>query len=177
MDTNEANAAWSQPEDFDPSLPAIGDHDFADFNSIDFNSFDFLNYDTNNDKIPNQIELNLLRDAIAQNEAQHAVQHRSQQSPNGGQNAEMFDINMQLGFEQQQQQQNQSFSMPPGQHSVQHHSMMPPTPNSVEMHSDRARYMHQLDAQSRAILEQHYQMQSETSVREKPRSQPLHMPR
>ncbi|KAF2430293.1 hypothetical protein EJ08DRAFT_248566 [Tothia fuscella] len=154
MESTDVNQAWSQPEQFDAAMAAIGEQDF-NLGEIDFNSFDFLNFDPNSDKIATNIDLNLLSD---NNNPQSGLQQRPQSTsapPNSAQNAEIFDINMQMGYGHQH---HQAFSIPQGQHPI--HSMIPPTPNSIEMHGDRGRYMQHFDAQSRALLEQHFHMQN-----------------
>ena len=48
-----------------------------------------------------------------------------------------------------------------GMHQQQ---MVPPTPNSVEMHGDVGRYLQQLDAQTRAIIEHEFKMRQQDAV-------------
>jgi hypothetical protein len=51
----------------------------------------------------------------------------------------------------------------PHEHAYRTQAPVPPTPNSVEMHADRGRYMQQLDAQQ-AMFEQRYQMRKGETV-------------
>ncbi|KAK3079555.1 hypothetical protein LTS18_004569, partial [Coniosporium uncinatum] len=61
-----------------------------------------------------------------------------------------------FGFQQQQQQQQQH----DGQYRP--HQIVPPTPNSVEMHGDPSRYLQQYgDAHARALMEQQFKQQQE----------------
>ncbi|KAF2095524.1 hypothetical protein NA57DRAFT_11907, partial [Rhizodiscina lignyota] len=68
-------------------------------------------------------------------------------------------------FDQMQQHQADKRSMFVQENPNFHPGgVVPPTPNSVQMHSDPARYMHQLDAQTRAVVEQQYQMRKENMM-------------
>jgi hypothetical protein len=141
------------------NMDTIGEQDYA--NLIDFESFEFLtNFEPNGEnahKISNSVDLNIL--ANAANQSQHEGQRGAGQSLPQGQN--MFDMQMQMGFGQPQH--GQPFSMAPnGGHTIQTHPMVPPTPNSVEMHGDVGRYLQQLDAQTRAMIEHEYRMKQDT---------------
>jgi hypothetical protein len=142
-------------------MDSIGDQDFA--NLLDFESFDFLtNFEPNGDtaqKISNGVDLNLLGNGAHQ--SQHEGQRGAgQQLPQG---QSMFDMQIQMDFGQSQH--GQAFSVAPsGGQTIQTHPMVPPTPNSVEMHGDVGRYLQQLDAQTRAMIEHEYQMRKEAAV-------------
>jgi hypothetical protein len=154
MAMNSNSSAWSQSESF----AALGEQDFGNLVDFDLNHFDFLSYDPNQDgapKLPDNINLDLLASSAGQ---QHGLQ---QTHLAGGANGNMFDMAIPISFEGQQQNHNHAFSMPQSPESMLQHSMIPPTPNSVEMHGDHNRYLQQMDAQSRAILLQQYQMQQQ----------------
>jgi hypothetical protein len=162
-----SNGTWlpgqSSAAEFLPSdMDTIGEQDFA--NLLDFETFDFLtNFEPNGDnahKITNGVDLNLLANAVAQ--SQHEGQRGAGQQMSQGQN--MFDMQMHIEFGQLQH--GQPFSMAQnGGLTIQTHPMVPPTPNSAEMHSDVGRYLQQLDAQTRAIIEHEYQMREQEAVR------------
>jgi hypothetical protein len=92
--------------------------------------------------------------------AQHA-----QASMNGhamGQsNPSFFDY----GMAQFSQAATPVFSQAPEQVYRPHHGV-PPTPNSVEMHGDPHRYMHQMDQQ--ALYDQRYHVRKDDAVRRVP---------
>jgi hypothetical protein len=58
-----------------------------------------------------------------------------------------FSLPLDVQFSMAQQQQSQA-------HSLQ--AIIPPTPNSVEMHSDAAQYLQHMEAQQRAIIDQYH---------------------
>jgi hypothetical protein len=182
-----ANSAWPPPPQPGPGaeqpyglgvgvggagMEGIGEQDFA--NLLDFESFDFLSSfndgtGSNNDdagaqqqqhKNPNgvNVDLNL------------AAPPQQQQRGDGGGGQNMFDMGMQMGFGQHNQVHGgQGFGMGGGQGNMgMQHQMVPPTPNSVEMHGDVGRYLQQLDAQTRAIIEHEYKMRQQDSVSEVP---------
>lgn len=140
----------------------INVQDFA--NLLDFESFDFLNnFDTDasiaqknqNVSLSNggqPLAMNMLVDG-----------HQRQEMPPTPQQNNMFG--MQMGFGMAQMGQQNDFSMAGNGIMQNHHQMvMPPTPNSVEMHADVGRYLHQLDAQTRAIIEHEFKMRQQESV-------------
>lgn len=65
-----------------------------------------------------------------------------------------MDMQGQLFQQQQQQQQMQ------GQH-YQRHNMVPPTPNSIEMHGGKAHYYQHVDPQAQAMYERYSRHQKE----------------
>lgn len=90
---------------------------------------------------------------------QHDVQ---QQSPSmgmmeslHGSTDSLLDMEMQVQlFQQQQQHQMQ------GQH-YHRHNMVPPTPNSIEMHGAKAQYYQQMDPQAQAMYERYSRHQKD----------------
>jgi hypothetical protein len=154
MNTNSNPNAWSQPEGYS-GMAAIGEQDFGNLVDFDLTQFDFLNYEANQEggaKLPEGINLDMLASSAGQQHGLRQTHHANNQNGN------MFDIAMPIGFGDQQ------FSMSPAPESVLHHSMIPPTPNSVEMHGDANRYLHQMDAQSRAMLQQYHMQQRKEAV-------------
>ncbi len=75
----------------------------------------------------------------------------TQQFPDMGMQTEFFD-----------QQPLPHFPVQGQQYHSQH--IVPPTPNSIEMHDDHARYNQQLDTQAQAIYE-HYRRKQKDQVR------------
>jgi hypothetical protein len=152
MNTNPNPNGWSQSEPY-AGLAALGEGDFSNLVDFDLTQFDFLNYDASQEgagKLPSGINLDLLASSAGQ-------QHGMQQTHHAGNaNGNMFDLNM--AFEGQQ------FSMSQAPDAILHHSMIPPTPNSAEMHGDANRYLHQMDAQSRAMLQQYHMQQRKENV-------------
>ncbi len=93
---------------------------------------------------------------------QHLEQPTSMPSMNGfhGSTQPFPDMSMQTEFLEQSQPH---FSMQGQQYHSQH--IVPPTPNSIEMHGDRARYSQQpLDPQAQAMYE-HYRRKQKDQVR------------
>jgi hypothetical protein len=162
-----ANSAWPQGQGSTGDQPFgdvnnINEQDFA--NLLNFESFDFLaNFDTdasiaqknqnvnmNNGVQP--LDMNMLGDG-----------HQRQEMPPTPQQNNMFD--MQMGFGMPQMGQQNEFNMAGNGIMQNHHQMVvPPTPNSVEMHADVGRYLQQLDAQTRAIIEHEFKMRQQDSV-------------
>jgi hypothetical protein len=133
--------------------------DFGNLVDLDVNfDFDFLNdYDPTNSgapsgKLSDSIESNLFATSAQQ---QHAIQatHISSAPLATAQGSPMFDMGMHMGFDAQS---GQPFNMPPGHNQMVHHQMVPPTPNSAEMHANTARYLQQMDAQNRAMIGQYH---------------------
>lgn len=163
MDPSGANA-WSQPENGFDNMAAIGEQDFANLVDLDFNSFDFLNFDANGDnsaKIQNDIDLALLSEPAAPSHALQQPQQNGANEHSHAQNPDMQLFNMPMGYEQQH---DQAYAMSSGPHAMHEYSMVPPTPNSIEMHGDAARYVRHLEAQNRALAEQQYHIRKENHV-------------
>jgi hypothetical protein len=161
MAMNSNPSTWSQPEGYD-GLAAIGDQDFGNlFN--DLTQFEFLNYDQAQEgagKIPDGLNLDLLAATTSASQNGLPQTHHGATSPHNA----MFDLSaMHMGFENQQQQQQQQnhnqFSMPQSGEPILHHSMMPPTPNSVEMHGDANRYHQHMEAHNRLMMHNYALMQ------------------
>ena len=168
---------WShQAEQFD-LLPGVGDDaDFGNFLDLnldqEFPIFDDGVGAPNHDPQQTQDIQDVLDPQLLQHEEQQHMRQpklniprsHDQNNPNfalaaAGQNGgALYTMNSNGQFEmiQQHAADKRTMFVPPG--------MVPPTPNSVQMHSDPARYIHQLDAQTRAVLEQQHQMRKENMV-------------
>ena len=82
-----------------------------------------------------------------------------------------MDMQVQLFQQQsQQQQQQQQQQQMQGQH-YQRHNMVPPTPNSIEMHGGKAHYYPHMDPQAQAMYER-YRRHPKEQVQDAPH--PLH---
>ncbi|KAF4541723.1 Hlh transcription factor [Lasiodiplodia theobromae] len=159
---------WSQPLD---SMAMQQDFDsLLDFGDIDL---DIPFYDSSQAQ-PTDNQLSALADSLDsqhlppsgavppqnQDDGSGAQQQQSLQSPSNMQDTNnLFDFTFESAYNHTHQQQ-QNFSAPQD-HSMQPRAFVPPTPNSVEMHGDAARYMNHLDPQSRAIMDQRYQLRKE----------------
>ena len=93
---------------------------------------------------------------------QHLEQPTSMATMNGFNAAQTFpDMGMQAEFLDQHSQPH--FSMQGQQYHGQH--IVPPTPRSIEIHGDQARYSHQpVDPQAQAMYE-HYRRKQKDQVR------------
>ncbi|KKY16679.1 putative phosphorus acquisition-controlling protein [Diplodia seriata] len=165
---------WSQPLD---NMAMQQDFEnLLDFGDIDL---DIPFYDSGETQ-PSDHQLSALADSLDsqhlppsgaiqpqnQDDGSSAQQQQSLQSPSTMQDTSgLFDFSFESAYDHthQQSQQQQNFSAP-HDHSMQPRAFVPPTPNSVEMHGDATRYMHHLDPQTRAILEQRYQLRKEDLV-------------
>ncbi|KAL1645180.1 hypothetical protein SLS58_003885 [Diplodia intermedia] len=162
---------WSQPLD---NMAMQQDFEnLLDFGDIDL---DIPFYDSGETQ-PSDHQLSALADSL---DSQHlppsgAIQPQNQDDGSGAQQQQslqspstmhdtsgLFDFSFESAYNHthQQSQQQQTFSAP-HDHSMQPRAFVPPTPNSVEMHGDATRYMNHLDPQTRAILEQRYQLRKE----------------
>jgi hypothetical protein len=150
---------WSQPEQYAAMASTTNDDfeallDFENFENLEF--LNMNNFDLNDASgKPSNIDPSLFTSAPQQ---QHSIQTPHTQSVAPEPN--MFDMDMQMVFNAHQ---GQSFAMP-GAHQMGHHPIIPITPNSIEMHPDGARYMQHFAAQSRAIIEQGYQLRRADTV-------------
>lgn len=168
MATNGGAPSWPQPEQYHNALNPMETQDFTNLGGLDVNfDFDFLNdFDSTNSgdasgKLAGSIDPNLFATSAQQ---QHAVQatHLSSAPLTMAQGSPMFDMGMHMNYSVQAEQ---SFNnMQTGHNALGLHQMIPPTPNSVEMHANAAHYMQQMDAQSRVMMEQHYQLSKTDAV-------------
>jgi hypothetical protein len=164
-----AESSWSTsaPELYDHAMTDT--HDFAapfldlgnidiDFNSIiDHNGEEAVQDGRESDSLHSQ---HLSRPDIPYSEALNptaAHQQHGLVSPANVQEHGAGYVGYNMGQYQQVQQAQQRYSMPQGQ---MYNYRGVPTPNSVEMHSDPGRYLHQLDTQQ-AILDQQLHFRKE----------------
>jgi hypothetical protein len=158
--------SWSHPEQYSALTPmesqdfqSLVDLDAVNFDFDFLNDFDPTNSGDTNGKLPGSIDPNLFATSAQQG---HAIQatHLSSAPHTMAQGSPMFDMGMHMNFDAVH---SQPFNMQPGHNPMGHHQTVPPTPNSVEMHADAARYLQQMDAQSHAMME-HYQMSKPDAV-------------
>ncbi|GME43294.1 Phosphorus acquisition-controlling protein [Neofusicoccum parvum] len=167
MSQSAQHSQWSQQLD---NMAAQQDFDsLLDFGDIDL---DIPFYDSTQSHEDGDRQLSALADSL---DSQHlpssgVVQPQGQNNGSASQHqqplqdsaSDFFDFSFQPQYSHNHQSghHQQSFSTPQD-HSMQPRAFVPPTPNSVEMHGDAARYLNQLDPQTRAILEQRYQLRKE----------------
>ncbi|KAL1633848.1 hypothetical protein SLS56_002728 [Neofusicoccum ribis] len=167
MSQSAQHSQWSQQLD---NMAAQQDFDsLLDFGDIDL---DIPFYDSTQSHEDGDRQLSALADSL---DSQHlpssgVVQPQGQNNGSAAQHqqplqdsaSDFFDFSFQPQYSHNHQSghHQQSFSTPQD-HSMQPRAFVPPTPNSVEMHGDAARYLNQLDPQTRAILEQRYQLRKE----------------
>ncbi|QDS71953.1 hypothetical protein FKW77_000993 [Venturia effusa] len=164
MATNGGASTWSQPEPYN-ALTSMGSQDFSNLPDLDVNfDFDFLNdFDPANSgdhagKLAGSIDSDLYATSAQQQHAVHATHHSSARLTMA-QTSPIFDVGMHYSVPN-----GQPFTgMQIGHNALGLQQMVPPTPNSVEMHANAAHYMQQMDAQSRAMMD-HYQMQKSDAV-------------
>ncbi|KAF2087694.1 hypothetical protein K490DRAFT_73618 [Saccharata proteae CBS 121410] len=170
-----ARQQWSQQAAHFDTM-AHTEPDFSnllDFNDLDLDlpSFDFNQDDASNDHHVSQLadslhSQHLPSSGIIQPQNVTGTAGAQSHTANGMPNSDFYGFTFQSAYgqqmqqsqEQQQQQQQHpqpAFSMPQD-HTFQPRSVVPPTPNSVEMHND-PRYMHQkVDANARAAFDQRF---------------------
>ena len=179
---DSSGVAWSGAEQFDPLGPAA-DHDFG--NLLDFENIDLdfpISYDQGVSGHEANQQLTELADSL---DVQHLQNHFSPQIPqdqhqhqhhNGGAAAQQQQHSNMVGNGMSQGGTFFDFGMPQysgpsasgftqAQEQIYRpHAGVPPTPNSVEMHGDPARYLQQLDPQQ-AMFDQRFHMRKEDAVR------------
>ena len=146
------------------------DHDFADLVhldlDVDLHGFEFPAYNATHDdlgKLPEPFDLDLLEGQDGRQQQSHLHQPPAAADADGA-GSSIFDFGMPISMPFDEVRDHSYALASQLQHSA-HHPIIPPTPNSVEMHGDAARYFQQINAHNRAILEQHYQMRNGDTVR------------
>ncbi|KAF1991942.1 hypothetical protein K402DRAFT_321568 [Aulographum hederae CBS 113979] len=143
------DAPWSQAEHFTQS-------DFSNFLDIDLDNIDFTNFTTDNGE---QSQDGQQRHQIDQAQiGQHSQQSQTPDAHLNHANTDIFNFGFDPNLDpqlQHAQAHTQAFNF---QHepTFRPHQMVPPTPNSIEMHGDPARYL-QMEAQNRHMMEQQEQ--------------------
>ena len=171
---------WSNAEQFD----ALGAPDQHEFSLLDFDSFegnidlDFgygnantTTNDTNQQlgQLAEELDVQHLHNPFSpsvsqeqRNGSSSAQQQQPQQQDMNGHSMSHPDSNY-FDFSIPPYMQNTPAFSQPHEHAYRPHGPVPPTPNSIEMHPDPARYMQQMDAQQ-AMFEQRYQMRKGDTV-------------
>jgi hypothetical protein len=170
-----ANSSWSGAEQYDP-MASVAEQDFG--NLIDFDiDLDFGVYGANGQNAQdNNQQLTELADSLDMQHFSPSISNEHRDATNGAPTQQQnviigsamsqpgngfYDFNM-PAFSQPTQSQ---IPFSTAQDSTFHsHAGVPPTPNSVEMHGDAARYLQQIDPQTRAFFEQRYQLRKEDVV-------------
>ncbi|KAK7556754.1 hypothetical protein IWX49DRAFT_623224 [Phyllosticta citricarpa] len=152
---------WSQlqqPEQTIDTMAAVPEHDFdslLDFGDIEL---DFPMYDNKNDHHLSSLNESLQPQHLSSAAVSPSHQRNdSSQRPSEQVNTttgDFFDFSFQSTYPQ-----HNDFSM--SEQMMRQRAAVPPTPNSVEMRGDAARYLQQLDSQTRAVVEQRYQLRKD----------------
>ncbi|OJD36501.1 hlh transcription factor [Diplodia corticola] len=161
---------WSQSLD-NMAMP----HDFEDL--LDFGDIDLdIPFYDHGEAQPSDHQLSALADSLDsqhlppsgaiqpqnQDDGSSTQQQQSLQSPSTvPDTSSLFDFSFESAYSHSHHQSQQQNFSAPHDHSMQPRAFVPPTPNSVEMHGDATRYMHHLDPQTRAILDQRYSLRKE----------------
>jgi hypothetical protein len=151
--------AWTTAEPFgnmDATEQSFGD--FVDFDNLDLDLSEF-NY---NGAAPLADIPSSLHDFPTQLPQHHHNGANGGQQPQGnmgGHPANAFTFDYSLG----QFSQAGTPAFQAQDHIFRPHNGVPPTPNSVEMHGDPHRYMHQMDPQQ-ALFDQRYHMRKDDAV-------------
>ncbi|KAF9735341.1 hypothetical protein PMIN06_000575 [Paraphaeosphaeria minitans] len=186
--TTGAPPAWSGAEQFDM---AAAEHDFSNLLDFDLDFSDFANGSSAGhggqqlEQLAEELDVQHLHNPFSpqlsqQQQHQHQQhQHQHQQHRNGARTPGALQPQRHMdahsgGHPHSMPTQNGffQFSMPFQQHCVpaftqapdmfQPHAPVPPTPNSMELHGDPARYLQQMDAQH-AMFDQRFQMPKDES--------------
>ncbi|TLD32654.1 gb [Venturia nashicola] len=160
MVSNAAALEWSHSAPYNALAP-MGTQDFTNLADLDVNfDFDFLSDFAHTHgadprgKHAGAGDSSLFATSTPQQLSAQARQNIAQGSP-------MFDMPMPMNYTLQNAQPFNA--MQNGHNALGLHQMAPPTPNSVEMHANTARYIPHMDAQQRAIME-HYHMSKPDSM-------------
>ncbi|KAJ4286140.1 hypothetical protein N0V90_013489 [Kalmusia sp. IMI 367209] len=166
-DTTGAPPAWD---------PMAGtDHDFSNLLDFDLDFSEFANGASHSgqlEQLADELDVQHLHNPFSPQIAQE--QHHRNGTPNAPQPRQHMEGHGHGHGMPQQGAGFFEFSMPYQQHNVpafsqapeqmyRPHAAVPPTPNSIELHGDPARYLQQMDAQQ-AMFEQRYQMRKEDAT-------------
>lgn len=156
-------------------VSASGDDEFSNFLEfgLNFSAFDTANHDSFPENGASVMDTNMEQSDVTtglemgQNSQPHhyaAGPEQADLSPMGGHDKPqrgVVDMNLQAQLLRQQQQRQQMMQS----QEYQRQTIIPPTPNSLDLHGGAARYYQHLDAQGQAIYER-YQQMKEDQVRE-----------
>ncbi|KAF2703970.1 hypothetical protein K504DRAFT_390977 [Pleomassaria siparia CBS 279.74] len=185
MNVNGAgSAAWSSAEEFDPMAGASVEHDFGSLIDFDHLDLDFsVDYSAPNAHDTATQQLNQLSESL---DVQHlqtqfspaiSQEHRDgagalphQQDSMGGHgipqvgNNNSNNNNNYYDFDMSSYSQAGAASFSQAQDHMYrpHAGVVPPTPNSIEMHGDPGRYL-QMDPQQ-ALFDQRYQLRKDDAT-------------
>ena len=174
---NDGGAAWSSAEQFDP----LGSHEFGDlFENIDLD-FTPIDYSHSHDggqqlsELAAELDVQHLQNAFSpqipqdqhhDDRASAQQQQHDNMAGNGMAPGNFFDFGMSTYSQA---------GAPAFAHAQDHmyrpHGVVPPTPNSIEMHGDPARYLQQIDAQQ-AMFDQRFHLRKEDAVGQTPTKRP-----
>ncbi len=176
MAASREQQQWSSHgEQFD-LLPGVGDDaDFGDFLDLNLDQeFPIFDLGAEHGHQQQADIQDVLDPQLLQEADQHSMaeQHRSQVLSSHDRNNPNFALAAaeQHGNAMYHHNANGHYELMQ-QHGSEKHTMfspqgiVPPTPNSVQMYSDRAGYMRRLDAQALAGVDQRYPMRKENMVR------------
>lgn len=175
MNHNQGSS-WSQAEQLDhmatmqdidfSNFLDIGDIDLSGFPSLDQNQFDRAG---NPQQVPNVPyhgdaqgfeACSQIQDFAAENFELPSAMNQEPSASDGiaTSNADFSEAMNTTNWGQQSHHSQESV--------YQAHQGVPPTPNSYELHGHAGRYLQQqMDSQTRAILEQRYQLKKDDAVR------------
>lgn len=157
-------------------MASVAEQDFG--NLIDFDiDLDFGVYGANEPNAQdNNQQLTELADSLDMQHFSPSISNEHHDATNGASTQQQnviignamsqpgngfYDFNMPAFSQPTQSRIPFSTAQDPTFHS---HAGVPPTPNSAEMHGDAARYLQQIDPQTRAFFEQRYQLRKEDVV-------------
>jgi hypothetical protein len=176
--TTGAPPAWSGAEQFDM---AAAEHDFSNLLDFDLDFSEFANGASVGhsgqqqlEQLADELDVQHLHNPFSpqldhqQHPNQHPQQHRNgARTPGAPQPQRHMDAHP---HSMPAQSSFFEFSMPYQQHGVpaftqapdmyRPHAPVPPTPNSMDLHGDPARYLQQMDAQH-AMFDQRFQMRKD----------------
>jgi len=138
-------------------MASIPESDFSNLFDLDLDLNNYYPQDANpklgeGPNIAHADQQQLSHDIAIQQQQHHMTPIMSQPTEQIPQNNVMFDFSMPMDVQ---------FSVPAGPQPIAAHNMIPPTPNSAELHSDTVRYL-QLEAQR--MMMQQYQMGKNDAV-------------
>ncbi|KAF2491936.1 hypothetical protein BU16DRAFT_98603 [Lophium mytilinum] len=170
---------WSSADQYDPMSAPF--NDLIDFGELDIENINFGDTVFEPDHSQNDSNHQLSNELADSLKAQHLQQfsppvphsnrHAPPSTPDPSQTPHVgcemahantfYDFDMSAFNQTTQAQVSFSAAQEPIFHS---HTGVPPTPNSVEMHGDAARYLQHIDPQTRAFIEQRYQLRKEEAA-------------
>jgi hypothetical protein len=162
----DSSAVWSSQ---DPTLSVPSQDDFQQFLDMGINNlgdglqFDFQDFNSQQPAPEGQL---IQHDTTMQEQmpamttaSTHSALHGGPLPQAQSTNDTLSDLDAQIQYLQQQRHQQQQRQLQEQQRNYYtHNRMIPPTPNSVEMHGNNAQFYSQGDAQQQAMFDR-YRMQ------------------